>query len=363
LGEDGRPIVVRGANGQLQHGWHHYDPQRPIESAYYACPHCYEAISWERRVKESYFTCKKSGVKLRSFLNGLPYGAPDLPISAGITLSPLIRDSIGHGAVEIIRKGVEGDDSNDWQQQELGIASTATNGGITIAMIKAALEPRSYGLPIFADYWGLDQGTTEHWIARVRYYIPPDRPGEPRLTPMQKYRGAKREVLLLRDVPADAIGDLVEACTGGCVDVDPGRSDAVEWQKKYRSVALADQRGRREMAKDVVRHDSVQVGRKKVAVSLIDHHQLQSNILDAFAAGLVQLPLSVDPNDLGPMSATRHLTTSARDPETGSWTRPSDSKDDLLKAIVFAEARFYMQVFGLMPSGTAHITDILPTKG
>ena len=60
---------------------------------------------------------------------------------------------------------------------------------------------------------------------------------------------------------------------------------------------------------------------------------------------------SVNPEDLGERSLTRHLTTSERDPNTGIWTRPVDHKDDLLKALVFCEMRFYLEIYGGKPKG------------
>jgi hypothetical protein len=257
-------------------------------------------------------------------------------------------------AAEIIEASLKATNSIDDQQQNLGIASTARSTGITIPMLRAAVGTVPPDWPVTCQYWGLDQGTNEHWIAGIKFRLRPRYAGERIKELMEQYLAAHREVILLKSIPESSLGSHTVGYDGGCADVDPGRADAARWKSSLKGVMLADQRGQREMATDVVREGSVQVGGLPVAVSLIDHHQVQTYLLNLFCTSceatghpLISLPTTVDCDDFGANSATKHLTTSDRNPENGAWSRPADHKDDLLKALVFAEVRFYARVFGL----------------
>jgi Phage terminase large subunit (GpA) len=71
--------------------WHHHDESDPAGSAYYGCPSCGHEIADIDRTHGSWFQCRKTGVTLRDMLAAIPAGVPVRSISAGITLSPLIR--------------------------------------------------------------------------------------------------------------------------------------------------------------------------------------------------------------------------------------------------------------------------------
>lgn len=70
--------------------WHCHNPDDPVHSAYYGCPHCAGEIEEEDRTHQSWFQCRKTGVTLRDLLDSLD-GVPERSIEVGITLSPLIR--------------------------------------------------------------------------------------------------------------------------------------------------------------------------------------------------------------------------------------------------------------------------------
>lgn len=57
--ESGRPL-----------SWWAFDQNRPIETAYLACPLCGHPIRDEQR-RDAYFVCQKTGINLRDFLDGI----------------------------------------------------------------------------------------------------------------------------------------------------------------------------------------------------------------------------------------------------------------------------------------------------
>jgi hypothetical protein len=335
-------------------GWHHSDPSNPSKTAIFACPHCSHPITREERLT-AWFQCLKTGERLRDVVEALPKEKPEFPISAGITLSPLIRDTAGDGAVAIITKGLATSDPQDWQQQELGIPSTTQNGGITLEMIANALRsplPRQDLQLRTITAWGLDQGTNEHWLCITRFHITRQLFGQERLTTQQVYEQSHREVLYLGAIHQDDVLNLTSNCDGGAIDNEPGRDWANDIRRDRHGVVLADQRGRKEMANEIVKEGMVKTGGDEIPVLLVDTHQMQTYILGLFATGRITLPSTVNPEDLGESSATRHLTTSNRDGATGAWTRPADNKDDLLKAMMFTELWFYCHLFDLLPEST-----------
>jgi hypothetical protein len=330
--------------------WHYHDPADPIESAYFGCPNCGTEIALDRRLNHSWFQCLKSGDRLRDVLDNLPAGVPSTTLTAGITLSPLLRDSVRNEAAEIIRKGLSTGNAIDWQQQEIGIATTLSNNGISIEMIRAATNCPVLDRAVDYKLWGLDQGTTEHWLVGVNYRLPVDSG----LNPIERYRLAHREFCIIRPVTSiDMESGMLSSFDGGCLDNEPGRDWAKKISDTYQGCLMADQRGGKELGGKIQALGSVDAGGVPCGVMLVDTHQIQNYILGFFSSkkGLVSLPRSVNPDDLTPNSFARHLTTSIRDPELGRWTRPRDHKDDYLKAIVFCELAFYCRVMGVqMPT-------------
>jgi Phage terminase large subunit (GpA) len=330
---------------QYETFWHHHDPTNPIKTAYFGCPHCAAEIDTNQRINESWFQCLKSGDKLSQVLDNIPHGVPKTPLTAGITLSPLIRDSNRNEAYLIIDKGIKTGNAIDWQQQEIGIPTTVANNGITIEMIRRAVNSFSPPRKIDCTFWGLDQGTKEHWICAIHYRYPVDW----RLEPIERYRLAHREFAFIQPCTTDDIPHLIMQCHGGSLDNEPGRDWAAEICDTHPGVFMADQRGGKELGGQTVKMGKVFAGGIDREAMFVDTHQMQNYILDYFAAKeqRVRMPRTVDPDDLNKSAVSRHLTTSPRDPTTGRWSRPKDNNDDMLKAIVFAETAFFCYTLGI----------------
>jgi Phage terminase large subunit (GpA) len=338
--------------------WYHADPSKPITSAYYACPECGVEINRDDRIN-SHFRCIKTGQSLRAIIDDLPKGyAPSIPLSAGLTLSPLIRDTEGNNAPKVIEAGVIGDNPKDWQQQGLGIPTTVTGGGITIDMLRYAVSnPIPENLPAVYGY-GLDQGTAEHWIVIVKFRPPGQLLYGAPLTPVEIFEKAHREIALAAPVSlAELHGDWgdrhLELCEGGAIDNEPDRQWAVKWRQKTNAL-LFDQRGGRELGGKVWAPKTVAYGGESIDdVVGCDTHRLQSMILGFFQGGLYTVTAPCNPEDIkGRTSLARHLITSQRDPETHLWQRPTDKVDDLLKALMGAELWWYLRCFGELPKSS-----------
>ena len=351
----------------------YFDPQgRPIEwhcrdisskadrmnTAYFGCPICGHEISRNDRLN-SWFQCLNTGVRLRDLLDSLPKSAPDRKISAGITLSPLIRDSLSNSATDVIRGGAIGDDPFDWQQQGLGIPTSSVSGGITISMIQAAINRP---VPMLASdevmVYGLDQGTTEHWIAIVKYLLPWRSAIDPTLEANDLYEQSHRVIVAARAVSSIDLEDdssargYLRRCKGGAIDQEPGRDWAAKFRRDNDGVVLFDQRPKNQMQSQRWKEIEVESGARKIPAIAVDTHQFQSSILGFFDSGLYTIECPCDPTDIkSRTSLTRHLVTSTRDGNTGLWTRPDDNIDDWLKALMGAELWFYLWCHKKLPSG------------
>lgn len=334
--------------------WHMHDELDKAGSAYFGCFACAHEITKEQRLAAT-FRCVKTGIRLRDVLDGLPYGVPNKAISAGIILSPLLRDTGHMPARDIIIKGLEGSDVVDWHQQELGIPTKTSRNGITIGLMQAAREVGVPLEPVYKKVWGLDQGTTEHWLCVVNYRLPSSTYG---LSDMQIYEQSHRELVIARAVHTDDLDNLAHTCDGGCLDNEPGREYAAKIVSNYRNSFAFDQRGGKQLGGKVAKKGVVESGGTDLEVMLCDTHRLQDMILASFSSGRFTLPLEIDCLDMRASSLARHLTTSARNTETGVWTRPADHKDDLLKALMGCELWYYLEITGRGPARGGSIADI-----
>lgn len=330
--------------------WHRSDESEPISSAYFGCPSCSGEISKGSRLAAT-FRCARTGVTLRSLLDSLPYGIPPTPITAGVILSPLLRDTGHNPAVEIVTKGLYGADVVDWHQQELGIPTKHSNTGITIEMIRSAIATPIPNEPIEKRVWGLDQGTTEHWLCIINYRLPAITFG---LSNIQIYEQSHREIVAMTAVNSNSLDQWIDGCDGGALDNEPGREYASRVIKEFDNCFAFDQRGGKQMGGRIAKKGIVEAGGVDLDVLLCDTHRLQDMIMAAFTSGSVSLPSWIDPLDMRSSAPSRHLTTSRRNSETGVWARPSDHKDDLLKALMGCELWWYLEITGRgLSSGTS----------
>lgn len=123
------------ANGRPLSWFYHHEADK-IKSAYFGCPHCHAEIPKRDRIQNSYFKCIKTGITAKEFLNQAEY---DPRLQVFIYLSPLLKDTEYNLASDIINEGLTTSETEDWYQQQIGLASRVDANKLTIEMIKRAI--------------------------------------------------------------------------------------------------------------------------------------------------------------------------------------------------------------------------------
>lgn len=160
LTESGRPL-----------DWYHHDPENPLDTAYYGCPSCGGELSQKAR-ESAWLQCTRSGTTLKDYLRSLPDGVPKKRRKIGLSISPLLRISEVNLAAEIIKEGFDTGNTNDWQQQALGLPSESSSNKITLAFLKQSIgAPTPYSQPDIV-LGGIDCGRGQHWLTRMGFYLP-----------------------------------------------------------------------------------------------------------------------------------------------------------------------------------------------
>ena len=141
--------------------WFHHDPENPVGSAYFACPHC-EAELTERSLTQARFKCLNTGIRLRDFLDGLPKDIPSHRYRVALHYGPLLRASKINLAADLIRNGLEMADARDWVQQGLGHPTAPGVNALTLPILERAIAaPSAPRLPE-VRLAGIDQGRSGH---------------------------------------------------------------------------------------------------------------------------------------------------------------------------------------------------------
>lgn len=68
--KNGKEVLVWFSESGRPLDWFHHDPEKPVRTAYFGCPNCEKEIPEECR-ERAFFRCKKSGMNLREFLDGV----------------------------------------------------------------------------------------------------------------------------------------------------------------------------------------------------------------------------------------------------------------------------------------------------
>lgn len=323
LSESGRPLK-----------WYCTDEKNAIATAYFACPSCKSPISDEQR-KRSYFVCLHNGITLRDFLEG--YTVTDYRTSVGINLSPLLRQAQYNLATEIIRSGLETSNSDDFQQQVLGLPSINSNNSITLDQIKSAIASRK--IKVKADFRlsGIDQGRKEDYLMVVDYFLPEN---WQRLSIAQIGEQAVRQVVYGGIIYRSAIASRLEelGVDYGIIDNEPDIAVAAE----LCSVTALDMADQVSGFKDDFKLATVKDGGAEYKCWKIRHERYLRAVTLNFATRRVKLPDHWDKwiTNRSELSPVRHLMAVSYDPQTGKWQRPKDHVDDLFYAFMFCESAF-----------------------
>ena len=314
--------------------WFHSDDKNAIKSAYFGCTHCKLEIPQYVRVHESWYQCVKTGITARDFILNLD-GIRQTTV--GIYLSPLLKESKLNLASQIIKSGINTKNSDDWQQQRLGLPSESLQVSITLQMLRKAIAaqlPQQKPKRVVTILGG-DQGRREDWIIITRYHLPAG-------TPQQSIDNALREVAFSGAVARAEVPRLIDKykVNFGLYDNEPDRTD-ISKLCNATCLEMADQKIN---YKDAVKKDKVHDGGQRFTCWNIDSTKFMNAVLVSYSSGNVILPDSWDKweGNNSEMSPLIHLQAPKRDPETGKWERPGNHVDDIFFASMFAEAAIYI---------------------
>lgn len=351
LSDVGRPIE-----------WFHHDPNEPVKTAYFGCPYCDGELVTACRA-DAWFADIKTGVRLLDVLQSLPLGVPEDFISAGITLSPLLRVDGTNIASQIIREGLETYNSADWQQQRLGCPSETSQNSISLQMLTAAIAA-----PLIerkADYrlCGIDMGRAEDWMVVVDFYLPRDWINKS-ITEITET--TIRQIVYGSSIGRSRIPSMLSdlAVEHGLIDNEPSRESAMKICRDT-VLEMVDQVS---YAKEVIRLSEVADGGEFYSCWQIRNEKFLELVLEGFmnkidGHSLYRLPKSWqrwvgNPSDASPLV---HLMGPYRD-LNGEWFRGKGNIDDMYMACAFAEAAFYLKLLMPKPDYTIRTAGVRPVR-
>jgi len=328
--------------------WYHKDSSRPIETAYFACHHCGGELDLETR-KQAFFKCLYTGVKLSDFLDNFE-NPNQKRIKAGISLSPLLRETKLNLAQDIIQSGLNTGNPNDWCQQRLGLPSQGENATLTINQIKKALfspEPNPHKFQESFILAGIDQGRGNDFLIIIRYILP---------LRWEKFSFEEistrtiRQCLFGGAVSRQEIPEIINNydCEYTLIDNEPNITTAVELANQING-EIADQKPKQ---LDAIKESTVLDGGEEYACwglrSSKFLRQVRNCFLENYTDGypLARLPQAWEkwlsqPTEISPI---RHLCSVSYNDANGEWERPADHNDDIYFAWMFSEAAFYLKM-------------------
>ena len=326
--------------------WFHREPNNPVESAYFGCPHCGEEIGESTRTGAR-FVCKNTGITLRNFLDSLPEGIPQKRYKVVIHYGPLLRRTKINLAADLIRNGLEMTEAADWVQQGLGHPSEAGASNLTMSVLTRAINaPPASRLPEIRIA-GIDQGRNGFWTSIMDVSLPEDWRSQPVEVVIDK---AIRQINYAEEVPMNNLQELLkkEGVTFGAIDNEPNRTVAAELQRTT-SLIMIDQRGG---LGDAFRKSTVKEGGTEIPCHLIRNEKFLMQAMRGFllseTVGDVSHPLTRLPEDWirwvskpTELSPLRHYMGVKRDPLTGKWEK-TDVANGLYYAHMMAEAALYI---------------------
>jgi hypothetical protein len=346
LSMTGRPAETTNTDGTINYHWFHHDPQKPIDSAYFGCSSCGGELTKEVR-ENAWFQCVKTGVKVRDLLDSLPPEPLPKRITAGLTISPLLRIQKANTAAKIIRDGLDTDNTEDWQQQALGEESEGISGSLSLTVLNYAIAAKPpNAVPDFVIA-GNDQGRQEHWLWINQIFMPPNW----RTMPTEKaFEQAVRVCIFAGAIEGEQLNEILtnNGVVYGLTDGEPD----IDWAIKVTDqtvLEMADQRKQ----DDAYKRGEVATGGKKSPCWNIRNSKFLMAVREGFLTtaydGFVRYRLPDDwerwASQMGSTrNPLRHLSAVSYDRSTGLWVRPQDHIDDLYYAAMFGEAALYLHI-------------------
>ncbi|MEM7578246.1 MAG: hypothetical protein AAF316_00080 [Cyanobacteria bacterium P01_A01_bin.80] len=332
--------------------WFFKDFDNKVDSAYIGCSFCGEEITKEKRIKESFFQCLKTDIKLKDYLNSLPKNTEDLykrrKDSVSLHLSPLLRDTAFNLAAKLIDIGLNTESTRDYQQQVLGYSSESDTSKVTPELIKAANWKVLSKTQTNFVLCGVDQGRQEDFITVVRYWVNEDY----KLSSIQQIEESEREIIISKPINRSEIKDIYQKYNirYGFIDNEPDRKSAYELAQQIKLVPV-DQRKK---VNKLLQEIEVSTGGMNLSALAMDNAYFQDMALNGFLQNKVKTS-DWNISDRSIHSPVRHFLSVARDKDE-TWQRAKDKIDDLWFSYVFCEACFYY-VFQQQLNNQSHAYD------
>jgi hypothetical protein len=327
LSESGKPV-----------DWFYRDEKDAVTSAYFGCSRCGKEIPEETRRGESYFRCLRSGILLTDYL---ALTLDDMAESVAIQISPLIVDRV---ASKIIREGLETANSDNWQQQSLGLPSEQSTNQLTPDIIARAIGRPPPDRTADFTIAGIDQGRSEHWMVVEDIYLPQN---ADELSFSELCDRTIRVVKWAGGIQKTEIPDRLELhdVTFGIIDNEPDIADASRLCEAVSVLEMADQRAGQfeEYKEGIVLDGGIEYPCWKIRNEKYLKQVLTNfSLFDSDGEPIYRLPASWErwlrnPSERSPIV---HLCAPSYEPEAGKWVRPANHIDDLYYAFMFAEVAF-----------------------
>lgn len=323
--------------------WFHHDPENPVTSAYFGCPHCEAELSESSRT-QARFKCLNTGLWLRDFLDALPKAIPTKRYRVALHYGPLIRTSQINLAADLIRNGLEMANAADWVQQGLGHSTEPGATALTLRLLERAIAappaPRTPELRLA----GVDQGRNGYWTTIMDVSLPE---GWKNLSVAEVMESAVRTIIFSGEVSKHHLATKLKqhSVMFGGIDNEPDRGYAGGIQRDT-VLAMMDQRaGLPDAFKKSFVEDS-----GKVPCILIRNEKFLRQVMNSFFLTaddnypLVRLPDDwtrwfSSPTELSPL---RHYMGVTCDPDSGKWGKSDKDANGLYYAHMFAEAALYV---------------------
>lgn len=356
-----KPVMLPGADGEERltyfddemrvQDWNYHDPEDKINTAYLACHHCHEPIEQSHLRTALLYDrkTKKSVEDLIDEVNSDPWRIRKI----GLIASPFLRRVKSSIAARFANDALTTKNPTNFLQQTLGLPTSDEFSGLTIDMLRGAIEaqkqpanPKEY---VHHTVLGGDIARSSHYFCVMDAYIPVTGTKEDR------HRNTIRSVRSYERASSYGFDTLwrKHKIDFGAVDYNPDADLVLGWSKKYNIIGCIQKHGLTDMFKEEKEYEAGGVLTKAYSFnnqwlinivvrnfknkSLINPEELIMRLPSSFKSEL-EVRTSASP--------LSHLLGIEFNEEKQMWTKPSTgtSRIDFFYATLFAEAAIYHKI-------------------
>lgn len=351
INSDGESIDRYYDDGFNISGFHHSNPDNPIDSAYIACQFCKgkleqsdldKARMLERRThitaEEYHQEVNKDPFKVRK---------------VGLLVNPFLRRTKRYIAPRLAREAQETENPKDYLQQKLGIATSSNADGISKESIARAIalpeEPADLDTYLKVKMLGADIARGSNYLTVMDCYIPLTG------TKQFKYNNTKRYIRSFERVSSAGMVQFArnQKIEYGAVDLAPDYHYTTELCKDTKWLPVLQKKSFKSIIKE---NDETETGGIKVKAIDVDNQYFLNRIVTNFGRqNIISIPdnLQGQLNDPPRTSVVYHLKSLEFDIDRGLWQKPADgsSRCDYVYSTLFAEVALYYYILNKPSQG------------